>query len=96
MLLIVHIVTISAITIGTYFAVQEWMHTFGVDPDEYWTDLPTWGRFISKPIWYCPTCMCSIHGTIWHFYLGGEVWSWIPTVLGVCLVNVLIVRIANR
>lgn len=43
-------------------------------------DLPRW---VTKPLFDCPPCMASVHGTLIHFTYGGDVFSWIPFV--VCL-----------
>ena len=55
--------------------------------------LPEW---INKPLWRCPPCMASVHGTIlWLTFLSGEygLLSWPFFVVCLCGVNYVIVNL---
>lgn len=87
--LIPHVIAIAAIIVGTHLAVRALIHEFIDDPDTVYSKLTPFWQTWSKPLGYCPTCMASIHGTIWHFYFGGGVEYWIPVVLALAFVNTL-------
>lgn len=40
--------------------------------------LPRWA---AKPLFDCPPCMASVHGTLIHLVLGGSLITWIPFVI---------------
>jgi hypothetical protein len=45
---------------------------------------------INMPLWSCPPCMASVHGTWVWFYLGGDVAMWVPFCLALCGCNKLL------
>jgi hypothetical protein len=92
MQLIPHIITIAAIIVGTHLAVRSLLNEFVADPDLIYEGFGPFWKTWSKPLWACPTCMASIHGTAWHFYFGGGIEYWIPVVLALAFVNTLLNR----
>jgi hypothetical protein len=80
----------SMTAMGFHLAVMELIFTFYGLPEELYRQLTKRWKRISKPIWYCPTCMASVWGTIGHFYLGGEFYLWPVTVLSVAFLNTLL------
>lgn len=43
------------------------------------------GAFICKPLFACPPCMASVHGTLaWFFWGGGSIQWWIPFIVCLC------------
>lgn len=51
---------------------------FGKIADIWERRFPEW---VSKPLFTCPPCMASLHGTwVWYLADGGWMW-WIPFVL---------------
>lgn len=42
---------------------------------------------LNKPIWSCPPCMASIHGTWFWFFAGGDLTYWLPFVLALSGLN---------
>jgi hypothetical protein len=78
-------------TYGFHIATNYLMlHVWGRDWDDIWPDLNTWEKTLLKPIAACPPCMGSVHGTFWHFYLGGDLHLWPVTVLSVVTCNWLL------
>jgi hypothetical protein len=56
--------------------------------------LPKWAI---KPLFDCPPCMASVHGTWIHFILGGTLFWWPFFVLALCGAMVIItVEFLNR
>lgn len=46
---------------------------------------------INKPLWSCPPCMASVHGTwIWFGLYHGDVTLWVPFCLALCAINRII------
>jgi hypothetical protein len=80
----------SMTAMGFHLAAMELIYTFYCDPEQFYLSLTKRWKRISKPIWYCPTCMASVWGTIGHFYLGGELYLWPVTVLSVAFLNTLL------
>lgn len=93
--LLPHILLISLITVGAHLAAMELIATFYVDPDEFYSWQTKMGKSVLKPLIYCPTCMASVWGTSLHFILGGDVFSWIPTILAVAFTNTLLNKWAS-
>ena len=50
----------------------------------WWNDLPRVNKFVLKPLFACPYCMASIHGTAIHFLTGGTLIMWIPFCVCLC------------
>ncbi len=105
--MILHIITISLISVGAHLAAMELIHTFICDPDYlFWTkdekdvlfqsDRDKFFEKWSKPLFLCPTCMASVWGTALHFYLGGDGYYWIPTILAVAFTNTLFNKWASN
>lgn len=42
---------------------------------------------INKPVWSCPPCMASVHGTWIWFLAGGDLTWWVPFVLALSGLN---------
>jgi hypothetical protein len=81
----------SLASFGFHIATDYLMlHVWGKGWDDVWPDLNAWERTLIKPIAACPPCMGSVHGTFWHFYLGGEFYLWPVTVLSVVTCNWLL------
>lgn len=95
MQLIPHIILISAITVGAHLAAFELIYTFIKDPDELYAEWSKPVQRLTKPLFYCPTCMASVWGTSLHFILGGSVATWIPVVLACAFVNTLFNKWVN-
>ena len=93
--LIPHVIGIAIIIVGAHLAIRGLIHAKGIDPDVYYASLSKFWQFWSKPLWACPTCMASIHGTFWHFYFDGGIYYWIPTVLALTFVNTLFNKWVN-
>lgn len=54
--------------------------------------LPAW---VNKPLWRCPPCMASFHGTVVYFCaLSSEydLWLWLPFVVCLAGLNYIIVN----
>ena len=50
-------------------------------------------KWIRKPLYRCPVCMSSIHGTYFYLYFDGQtIMGWIVFVFAVCGINFLIVE----
>lgn len=45
---------------------------------------------INKPLWSCPPCLASVHGTWIWFYLGGDAMMWVPFCLALSGLNKLL------
>ena len=87
--LIPHVIAIAAIIVGTHLTIRGLLHAFVNDPDAIYEGLSRAGQHLAKPLWACPTCMASIHGTFWHFYFDGGLTYWVPTCLALAFVNTL-------
>jgi len=47
--------------------------------------------FITKPLFDCPPCMSSIHGTLVYWYMGGDsIPGWIFYCVALCGVNYML------
>lgn len=67
-----HVVVKNAVLeFGDYIAFELW-----------WDEFPRWKRLIFKPLFACPYCMASIHGSIICAMLIS--WMWIP-IFCICL-----------
>jgi hypothetical protein len=86
---------ISIVTMGFHVVANQLYFEFHGDPSLNYHQWHKWKRIIYKPLWYCPTCMASVHGTFWHFILGGSLTWWLPTLLIVALFNTLINKWVN-
>lgn len=42
---------------------------------------------VNKPIWSCPPCLASVHGTWIWFLAGGDLTWWLPFVLALSGLN---------
>jgi|694.fasta_scaffold11621_12 hypothetical protein len=84
------IVLTSLVSVGFHLAVMELIFTFYGNPENFYLSLIKLHQKLSKPLWYCPTCMASVWGTIGHFYLDGELYLWPVTVLSVAFLNTLL------
>lgn len=60
------------------------------DLDENWDGLSWFAKFALKPLFACPPCMASVHGTAIHFLNGGDPITWIPFVVCLCGLNYVI------
>ena len=87
MQLIPHILLISAITVGAHLAIDELWWTFRE------TELPK-DKWL-KPIATCPTCMASVWGSVLHFILGGDIYTWPLAVLAAAFTNTLMNKWAS-
>lgn len=83
------------VSLGIHLATMELIHTFYKRPEDVYFDSPKWLQHFMKPLFYCPTCMASIWGTIWHFYFEGSIDFWIPVVFAVSFVNTLFAKWTN-
>lgn len=46
---------------------------------------------INKPLWSCPPCLASVHGTwMWFFLFDGSAGYWIPFVLALSGLNKIV------
>lgn len=53
----------------------------------------------NNPLWACPKCMASIHGSIFYFIAFGEVFSfiyWILFVIAVSGINTVIINFQHE
>jgi len=81
-------------SLGFHFASEYLLLTFrDEDWNDIWPRLTKWQKIALKPIVACPPCMGSIHGTFWHFYLGGEFYLWPVTCLSVVFLNHIAVKL---
>lgn len=81
-----HVVIKNAILeFGNYIAFELW-----------WDDLPRWKRLIFKPLFACPYCEASIHGTAIHFLTGGSVVMWPIFCICLCGFNYLLSQFINE
>lgn len=65
--------------------IATWMYGDGRAVPPIKGNAPDW---ISKPLFLCPMCMASVHGTLWWFVFNmGSVWFW--PVYVVCLSGVM-------
>ena len=92
MLMIIHAICISVISVVIHLAVMEFIYTFYGIPENMFLDAPKWLQNVCKPLFYCPTCMASFWGTTLHFSLGGDVISWIPVVFAVAFLNTIFAK----
>lgn len=63
---------------------------WNIDIDAVWDDIPRWGKLILKPLFACPACMASIHGTVIYFtFLFPLIgfWFWLPFCVCLCGLN---------
>ena len=69
-------------------------HILGIDFDSWWDNyLTPWQRTVSKPLFACPACMASAHGTvIFLAYFRPEVsWGYWPLFcIALCGLNFII------
>lgn len=77
------LVTACLICIGIWTLFNKGM-LLGWLGDVYERRLPEW---INKPLWSCPQCMASVHGTWIWFAWDGPVELWIPFCLALCGLN---------
>lgn len=66
---------------------------FGIDIDQQWMSFARWKQLSFKPLFACPYCMASVHGTIifFLFMLGTfSVMFWIPFCICLCGLNYII------
>lgn len=67
------------------------MEVFGyMDFSEWYDKLLRWEKLIAKPLFACPYCMASIHGTVifFAFVLGHlPLIMWIPFCICLCGLN---------
>lgn len=90
MFLILHIITISIVSVGVHLAIMELIYTFYDAPENVYLNAKKWQGYLMKPFFYCPTCMASIWGTTLHFIFGGTFIEWIPVIFGVAYFNTLL------
>jgi thymidine kinase len=86
-MILTEILLASLVIVGANIAIKELIDSFWTDPFELYQSLPKWAKHLSKPTWYCPTCMASVWGTMIHFYLGGSLVDWPLVVLSLAFVN---------
>lgn len=96
MFLILHILTISIVSVGVHLAVMELIYTFYDAPENVYLNAKKWQGYLMKPLFYCPTCMASVWGTLLHFYFGGDFITWIPVIFGVAYFNTLLNKWASN
>lgn len=53
------------------------------------------GEYITKPLFRCPPCMASLHGSYVWFVAGGDWWMWFPFVICLCGVNSFLFLVFN-
>ena len=58
------IILTSLVSVGFHLAVMELIFTFYGNPEQFYLSLSKLHQKLSKPLWYCPTCMASVYGTI--------------------------------
>lgn len=85
-----HIIAISIVSVGAHLAIMELIYTFYDAPENVYLNAKKWQTYLMKPLFYCPTCMASIWGTVLHFALGGSFVEWLPVILGVAYFNTLL------
>lgn len=66
-----------------------------IDLDYDWDHLDRWQKLLFKPLFACPYCMASVHGSIIFFVfllplLG--FWGWIPFCVCLCGLNYVITQ----
>lgn len=107
--------TISCAIVGLHIAIKELVEHFtGKTIDEYysetykqvdWTDAhvlrKTWKTHLSKPLYYCVTCMSSIWGTFFYVLLAPRAYSdlfvwYLPTIFMTALFSTWIYKLFNR
>ena len=93
---LIHIITISVISVGAHLAIMELIYTFYDAPENIYLNAKKWQTYLMKPLFYCPTCMASVWGTTLHIILGGSLIEWIPTILGVAYFNTLLNKWASN
>lgn len=57
---------------------------------EYYAKLAfgkEWGEYVCKPLFRCPPCMSSIHGSYVWVILGGSWWGLVPYCVCLCGAN---------
>lgn len=62
----------------------------GVSVDDEWGNYPTWKQRLFKPLFACPACMASVHGTIIYLVFVAPFIGylhWIPFCIVLCGLN---------
>jgi len=81
---------ISIITVGAHVAIMELIYTFHDAPENMYLKAKEWQTHLMKPLFYCPTCMASVWGTILYWAFGGDVYHYVPTIFAVAYLNTLL------
>ncbi len=79
---------------GVHVIVKEFLYyAFKWDIDLQWDQLEKTEKFIAKPLFACPYCTASFHGTIIYFWFlfGHYSWfGWVPFIVCLCGLNYLL------
>lgn len=78
--------------IATLFKEEMILEKAGIWLDE---NLP---EYFNKPLWKCPLCMASFHGTaIYAIFLMPVyyIWLWIPFCVCLCGLNYIVMNLFN-
>lgn len=62
----------------------------GIELDDIWDILPKWKQRLFKPLFACPACMASVHGTIIYLVFVAPFIGylhWIPFCIVLCGLN---------
>lgn len=63
---------------------------FGTNVEALWDKMTRTQKLVSKPLWACPQCMASVHGTVIYFTQVAQMDSaqyWIPFCICLCGLN---------
>lgn len=74
-------------------------HALGIDLDYKWDDFSKGQQTIMKPLFACPYCMSSVHGTaIFFVMLFGDftLWYWLPFCICLCGLNFIVTTIISN
>lgn len=76
-------------TLAVKLLIEE---AFATTSEQFWDSLSRKQKLIHKPLWACPACMASVHGTVMYFaytapHTGYNLILWITFCVCLCGLN---------
>lgn len=82
---------------GVHVVVKNFLYEIDIDIYAKWDDLKRWTKIIIKPLFACPYCAASFHGTIIYFVWVNEgLFYWPVFCICLCGFNYLLSQFINE
>ena len=82
---------------GVHIVVKNLLLELDIDINDKWDYLPRWTKIVIKPLFACPYCAASFHGTIVYFaFLNTGLIYWPIFCICLCGFNYLLSQFINE